>query len=319
MASTPPHAHPLLIGIDVGTGSARAGVFDAQGRLLASAERPIRIYRVEGQPLLYQQSSADIWGALSAAVGEAVAVASAGGDADVASRVVGLSVTATCSMVVVRGEGGDEPADVTPVGATATRPPGDGDDVPNIIMWLDHRALAEAEASVYVIIFKPCVRGFSHPFTLDAHPPLARTVSHTRPSRPQPTPCCATSAGPSRPKTRCVVCSYVLNTIGIETESNVCAGYSWDRNWERIGVKPSVSFFQTKQQQNMKQVPKLLWIKHHLPDLYHDPTTRYFDLADYLSLRLTGAVGGQGKGKDEVRSLCCVGAKWMYDTEAGRW
>jgi ribulose kinase len=63
-----------------------------------------------------------------------------------------------------------------------------------------------------------------------------------------------------------------------------------------------------------KQVPKLLWIKHHIPSIYHDSSTRYFDLADYLSLRLT-----KEKEKDDVRSLCCVGAKWMYDTEHGQW
>ena len=47
------------IGVDVGTGSARAGVFDDAGRLLASAKRPIAIWREAGE--VVEQSSQDIW------------------------------------------------------------------------------------------------------------------------------------------------------------------------------------------------------------------------------------------------------------------
>jgi hypothetical protein len=152
VAPPPPPDGPLFLGIDVGTGSARAGVFDSHGGLLAVADRPIQIYRVEGQPLLYQQSSDNIWRALCAAVREAVekadaAGAGAGAGAG-AARIAALSVTATCSMVVV-GAGG-RPLDVTPRGARVTPPlpvpASDDEGVPNIIMWLDHRALAEAEA-----------------------------------------------------------------------------------------------------------------------------------------------------------------------------
>ena len=59
-----------FIGVDVGTGSARAGVFDADGRLLASAKRPIALWRETGE--IVEQSSADIWGAVAAAVRAAV-------------------------------------------------------------------------------------------------------------------------------------------------------------------------------------------------------------------------------------------------------
>ena len=35
-------AAKYVIGVDVGTGSARAGIFDATGKMLASAVEPIR-------------------------------------------------------------------------------------------------------------------------------------------------------------------------------------------------------------------------------------------------------------------------------------
>ncbi len=47
-----------FLGIDVGTGSARAGVFDAGGTMLASAKRDIAMWREAGG--IVEQSSGDI-------------------------------------------------------------------------------------------------------------------------------------------------------------------------------------------------------------------------------------------------------------------
>ncbi|HJZ20288.1 MAG TPA: FGGY family carbohydrate kinase, partial [Bradyrhizobium sp.] len=48
-----------FIGVDVGTSSARAGVFDQTGALLATARRPIAVWHDPGD--IVEQSSSDIW------------------------------------------------------------------------------------------------------------------------------------------------------------------------------------------------------------------------------------------------------------------
>lgn len=115
-----------LIGVDVGTGSARAGVFDAAGQLRAAASRPIAIWHDEGG--VVEQSSADIWAAACAAVRKAVARAGIGGDS-----VAGIGFDATCSMVVL-GAGGVS----LPVGPS-------GDPQRDVIVWMDHRAIDQAD------------------------------------------------------------------------------------------------------------------------------------------------------------------------------
>ena len=113
------------LGIDVGTGSARAGVFDRSGALLASAKHDIAIFRETGD--IVEQSSADIWRAVCASVRQAVDASGVAPEA-----IAGLGFDATCSLVVV-GEGGRP----LPVGSS-------GDNERNIIVWMDHRATEQA-------------------------------------------------------------------------------------------------------------------------------------------------------------------------------
>jgi D-ribulokinase len=115
-----------FIGVDVGTGSVRAGVFDSQGALLASARRPIEIWHEAGG--IVEQSSANIWAAACAAIREAVGSSARGRQA-----VQGLSFDATCSLVVL---------DLT--GAPLAAGPS-GDPARNVIVWMDHRASGEAD------------------------------------------------------------------------------------------------------------------------------------------------------------------------------
>jgi FGGY-family pentulose kinase len=116
----------LVIGVDVGTGSARAGVFGREGKLLGRAECPIDM----NQPEAYhaEHDSEQIWRAAAAAVRAALASADAR-----AEQVAGISFDATCSLVVRDRDGGQ---------LSVSR---SGEARWDTIVWLDHRALAEAE------------------------------------------------------------------------------------------------------------------------------------------------------------------------------
>ena len=115
-----------FIGVDVGTGSARAGVFDLNGRMVGQASQAIDLYRPKAD--FVEQSSDNIWQAVCNAVRDAV------NQADINPiQVKGLGFDATCSLVVLDKEG--KPLTVSPSGRTEQ----------NIIVWMDHRAIAQAE------------------------------------------------------------------------------------------------------------------------------------------------------------------------------
>jgi FGGY-family pentulose kinase len=114
------------LGVDVGTGSARAGLFDAAGVRLGMGVSPIRTWRPETD--FAEQSSEDIWRACGEAVRTALVEA-----AVPASRVAGVGFDATCSLVAVDANGA--PITVSPTGS----------DAQNVVVWMDHRAIPQAE------------------------------------------------------------------------------------------------------------------------------------------------------------------------------
>ncbi|SFA72601.1 D-ribulokinase [Rhizobium sp. NFR07] len=116
----------IYAGIDVGTGSARAGLFNDDGSLIASVAHPIRTWASPGE--IFEQSSEDIWQAICAALRQALL----DGQVDPAS-VKGVGFDATCSMVII---GKDE----TPLPTLR-----DGEPSRNVIVWMDHRATGQAE------------------------------------------------------------------------------------------------------------------------------------------------------------------------------
>jgi D-ribulokinase len=193
-----------FVGIDVGTSSARAGIFDENGSLLATARHPITVWHETGS--VVEQSSSEIWAACAASVRAAMAEA-----ALPASAIKGIGFDATCSLVVVDAAG--NPLTVSP----------SGEERRNVIVWMDHRAVAEA-----------------------------RRVNETQDD----------------------VLRYVGGSISPEME-----------------------------------IPKLLWLKQHLPSTYRS-AGHFFDLADYLSFRATGST---------ARSMCTLACKWNYLAHEERW
>src|SRR5258707_2272441 len=193
-----------FVGIDVGTSSARAGIFDENGSLLATARQPITVWHEAGG--VVEQSSSGIWDACVASVRAAMAEATLP-----ASAIKGIGFDATCSLVVVDAAG-------NPLTVSTS-----GDERRNVIVWMDHRAIAEA-----------------------------RRVNETRDD----------------------VLRYVGGSISPEME-----------------------------------IPKLLWLKRHLPSTYQG-AGHFFDLADYLSFRATGS---------STRSICTLGCKWNFLAREQRW
>src|SRR2546421_8617019 len=193
-----------FIGVDVGTSSARAGVFDEKGTLLATARHPITVWHEAGS--VVEQSSSEIWAACAASVCAAMAEA-----AVPPSAVKGIGFDATCSLVVL--DAGANPLTVSTSGEARR----------NIIVWMDHRAMAEA-----------------------------RGVNDTQDD----------------------VLRYVGGSVSPEME-----------------------------------IPKLLWLKRHLPSTYRS-AGHFFDLSDYLSFRAT---------RSTARSMCTLACKWNYLAHEQRW
>ncbi len=115
-----------VIGVDVGTGSVRAGLFTKEGVMLASAVEPIKTWKP--RPNFVEQSSENIWLAVGTTVQSVLKQSGIARD-----RIVGISFDATCSLVVLDKD--DQPLTVSQ----------EGDTERNVIVWMDHRALKEAD------------------------------------------------------------------------------------------------------------------------------------------------------------------------------
>jgi len=194
----------FVVGVDVGTGSARAGLFDLHGRRRAIAAEPIQMW--QPKPEWAEQSSDDIWNAVGKVVRQVIQ------DSGVTPKqVVGLGFDATCSLVVL-----DKDSKALTVSES-------GEAACNVVVWMDHRAIAETEA---------------------------------------------------------------INAGGYDV-------------LRYVGGRLSPEM----------EIPKLLWLKSHLPQTWAD-AGKFLDLADFLTYQSTGS---------DVRSLCTNVCKWTYLGKEGRW
>ena len=115
-----------VIGIDVGTGSARAGIFDLRGNLVSRAQHEIMTWYPGGD--FAEQSSEDIWKAVCSSIKKALS------EKQIAPETIaGISFDATCSLVALGPD--DEPITVSNTQSMEQ----------NIIVWMDHRAIGQAE------------------------------------------------------------------------------------------------------------------------------------------------------------------------------
>ncbi len=114
----------FVLGIDVGTLSARAGIFDLKGKLYGSASNSFPV----GYPApdFVEQSSNAIWHSIGKSIRLALKKS-----AIKKESILGLSFDATCSLVAL--DNTDQPISVSPTGKNEQ----------NIIVWMDHRAMEQ--------------------------------------------------------------------------------------------------------------------------------------------------------------------------------
>ncbi|CCC68471.1 hypothetical protein NCAS_0B03870 [Naumovozyma castellii] len=115
------------VGIDVGTGSVRACVVDSCGNMLSLVEKSIN--REELKPNFITQSTREIWQACCFCVKTAIEQCKVD-----KSLVLGIGFDATCSLVAIE-KGTDKQVGVGPNFENRDM---------NVILWMDHRAVKEA-------------------------------------------------------------------------------------------------------------------------------------------------------------------------------
>lgn len=125
--------HYYYLGVDVGTGSARASLVDAGGQFKASHIEDIQTWRDPTDHRIFEQSTDNIWSAIATAIKTCLSQSNIP-----PSSIRGIGFAATCSLAVLNNDN-DQPLIVTKgpdIGNPGER---------NVILWADHRAENEAD------------------------------------------------------------------------------------------------------------------------------------------------------------------------------
>lgn len=158
----PPQLDVFYVGVDVGTGSARACIIDTNGVILGLAEKPIT--RHELKPNYITQSSTEIWNAICFCV--KLVLRDSGIDP---SEVFGIGFDATCSLVAINEK------DDSPVGVG----PDFSQDLENIILWMDHRA--EKETAAINATNDKCLKYVGGQMSIEMELPKIKWLKHNLP------------------------------------------------------------------------------------------------------------------------------------------
>ena len=118
-----------FLGVDVGTASVRVGLFDSRGKLIDIKTKAITIYNPKVD--FYEQSSDEIWTNVCECIKR---ILNENHEVN-ADEIASIGFDATCSLVVLDPE-------FKPVTVSSNE---SVDDNINVIMWMDHRAVAQTE------------------------------------------------------------------------------------------------------------------------------------------------------------------------------
>lgn len=162
---------PVYLAIDIGTGSVRTALFTASGDKISYACQEITTRNP--QPDCYEQSTQDIWRSTTYCIRTLTESLN-----PQKHQIVSIGVDATCSLAICNDDLELSPLPITP-------PATDKDDIFNVILWLDRRAVEDARyintESITNLSVKSVISHFGGSISPENEPPKLRWLYRNRP------------------------------------------------------------------------------------------------------------------------------------------